>query len=120
MTSFVMSSWSVELEHEVERWLDSLPPDQFAAAASRIDCLAEKGASLRMPRSRSLGAGLFELRFDLGRNAQRITFFFPGERRVVLLTAFHKQRQNERAEVDRARQAMKVCIEQGHTAEEDA
>jgi hypothetical protein len=115
MTSFVMSSWLVKLEPEVERWLASLRPDLFAATASRIDYLVEKGASLRMPRSRSLGEGLFELRFDLGRNAQRITFFFPGERRVVLLTVFHKQRQNERAEVDRARQTMKVCIEQGHT-----
>ncbi len=114
-----MSSWSVELEPEVERWLESLPAGLFAAAAARVDHLAEHGAALRMPRSRSLGEGLFELRFDLGRNAQRITFFFPGERRIVLLTTFHKQRQNERSEVARARNAMKVCIDQGHTAEEE-
>ncbi|MHB1711510.1 MAG: hypothetical protein ACYCV7_08915 [Acidimicrobiales bacterium] len=30
--------------------------------------------------------GLFELRFNLGSNTQRITFFFPGDHRVVLLT----------------------------------
>ena len=65
--------------------------------------------------------GLFELRFSLGRNAQRITFFFPGEERIVLLTTFHKQRSNERLEVERARQAMRLCIQEGHTAEgEDA
>lgn len=74
---------------------------------------------MRMPRSRSLGEGLFEPRFDLGRNAQRITFFFPGERRIVLLTTFHKQRQNVCSEVARARNATKVCIDQGHTAEEE-
>jgi len=70
-----------------------------------------------MPRSRPLGDGLFELRFELARNAQRITFFFPGERRIVLLTTFRKQRQSERAEVARARQAMNRCIAEGHTAE---
>ncbi len=114
-----MSPWSVELEPEVEQWLESLPAGLFAAAAVRVDHLAEHGAALRMPRSRSLGEGLFELRFDLGRRAQRITFFFPGERRIVLLTTFHKQRQNERSEVTRARNAMRACIEQAHTAEEE-
>ncbi len=119
MTSFVVSSWSVELEPEVEQWLGSLLPGQFATAASRIDFLGEWGASLRMPRSRSLGAGLFELRFDLGREARRITFFFPGDGRIVLLTTFHKQRQNERLEVERARLAMRTCVREGHTAEEE-
>jgi len=86
MTSFVVSPWSIELEPEVEHWLQSLPPTLFAAAASRIDFLAEIGAAMRMPRSRSLGDGLFDLRFNLGSNAQRITFFCPDDRRAVLLT----------------------------------
>jgi len=68
-----------------------------------------------MPRSRSLSDGLCELRFDLPPTAQRIAFFFPGGKRVVLLTTFRKQRQNERAEVARARQAMALCIAEGHT-----
>ena len=72
-----------------------------------------------MPRSRALGDGHFELRFDLGRLAQRITCFFPGEGRIVLLTVFRKQRQNERAEVARARLAMRVRVEQAHTADEE-
>ena len=33
----MMSPWSVELEPEVEEWLVSLGPRQFAVAASRID-----------------------------------------------------------------------------------
>jgi hypothetical protein len=36
------------------------------------------------------------------------------------LTTFRKQRQNERAEVQRARDAMARCIAEGHTAEEDS
>jgi hypothetical protein len=109
----------VELEPEVGEWLETLTPGIFAVAASRIDQLVEHGASLRMPHSRSLGGGLFELRFSLGRNAQRITLFFPGDRRIVLLTTFHKQRSNERLEVERALRAMRGCIDERHTADEE-
>jgi phage-related protein len=119
MTSFMMSPWSVELEPEVEEWLASLDARQFAIAAARIDYLSDAGSQTQMPRSRPLGSGLFELRFDMDRSAMRITFFFPGERRIVLLTVFRKHRQNERAEVERARRVMATCIERRHTAEED-
>jgi phage-related protein len=112
-----MSLWSIELEPEVEQWLESLPAGQFATVASRIEYLADHGAATRMPRSQSLGEGLFELRFDLAQKAQRISFFFPGGKRVVMLTTFRKQRQNERAEVTRARRAMARCIAEGHTVE---
>jgi len=97
--------------------VESLPAGHFATVASRIEYLGEHGAAIRMPRSRSLGDGLFELRFDLAQKAQRITFFFPEGRRIVLLTTFRKQRQNERAEVARARQALARCIAEGHTVE---
>jgi len=72
-----------------------------------------------MPHSRSLGGGLFELRFDLDRVAWRITYWFAPAGRVVLLTVFRKQRMSERVEIDRARQAMERCIEEAHTAEGD-
>jgi phage-related protein len=114
----LVSHWSVELEPEVQTWLESLSVAEFATAAFQLDRLADRGAQLRMPHSRSLGEGLFELRFDLGRVAQRVTFFFPGEARVVLLTVFRKQRSNERAEVSRARMTMRRCIEQAHAADE--
>ena len=61
-----------------------------------IERLAERGSALRMPASRALGDGLFELRFDLNRVAWRITFYFAGSQRIVLLTVFRKQRMNER------------------------
>ena len=57
--------WAVEVEPEIERWLDSLPPKEFAAAQAHIMRLAEKGSQLRPPATRSLGDGLFELRFNL-------------------------------------------------------
>ncbi len=111
--------WMVELEPEVEQWINRLPVPDFAATLPHVERLAERGSQLRMPASRSLGDSLFELRFDLTRVAWRITYFFATDRRIVLLTVFRKQRQNERHEVQRARQAMNRCITEGHTVEED-
>ncbi len=111
--------WSVELEPEVEHWMSGLTVRDFASVLPHVERLTERGNLLRMPASRALGDGLFELRFDLLRVAWRITYFFATGRRIVLLTVFHKQRQNERAEVQRARWAMTRCVAEGHTAEED-
>lgn len=77
------------------------------------------GSQLRAPTSRSLGKCLFELRLNVDRAPWRITFYFADRQRIVLLTVFRKQKQTERAEVRRARQAMRRCIAEGHTAEED-
>lgn len=118
MTSSLVSDWSLELEPEVEAWIDELSGREFGTVAFQVDRLAAEGAALRMPHSRSLGDGLFELRFDLGTVAQRISFFFPGDRRIVLLTVFRKQRSNERSEVARAKLAMRRCVAERHTAED--
>ena len=111
--------WSVELEPEVEQWIDTRTTKEFASVLPHIERLAERGSQLRMPASRSLGNGLLEMRFDLRRVAWRITYYFATGRRIVLLSVFRKQRQNERAEVQRARRAMERCVAEGHTAEED-
>ena len=65
--------WALELEPEVEEWLDGLSVREFALTVAHLDRLAERGNELRMPASRSLGDGLFELRFDIGRVARRVT-----------------------------------------------
>jgi hypothetical protein len=54
VTSSLVSGWSVELEPEVEEWLDALPAGQFGTTAFNIDRLAAQGPGLRMPHSRSL------------------------------------------------------------------
>ena len=110
--------WEIEAEPEVDLWLDRLPADEFAVVAPHIERLAQRGNQLRMPATRTLGDGLFELRFDMSRNSWRIPFFFATRRRIVLLTVFRKQRMNEANEVLRARRAMRTCIEERHTAEE--
>ena len=59
--------------------------------------------------SRALGDGLFEVRFALGSTARRITYRFTKDNGIILLTTFRKQRNNERAEITRARQIADEC-----------
>lgn len=93
----------VELHDEVVDWMDTLDDDEWHRTVVVIERFAALGATARMPRSKSLSDGLFELRFTLGPTARRITYRFTKDGRAVLLTTFRKQRNNERAEVARAR-----------------
>lgn len=109
----------VELEPEIDDWLDSLDADAQATAAFYIDLLAERGVLLGEPHTRQLDGKLRELRFHLDRQSIRVTYWIAPGRRIVLLTVFHKQRMRESAEVDRARRAMARCIAEAHTADEE-
>ena len=72
-----------------------------------LDRLRLQGNQLRMPHSRSLGEGLFELRFSIqdATVAQRITYTFEPQQKIITLTTFRKTRDNEQREVIRARRA---------------
>ncbi len=102
----------IELHDEVVEWMDSLGDREWERVAVVVDRLAVLGSSARMPLSRSLGDGLFELRFTLGPTARRITYRFTRDGRIILLTTFRKQRNNEHTEVDRARKVAADCAEQ--------
>jgi len=99
----------VELHDEVTQWMDALGDGDWGRAVVIIDRLADLGSAARMPLSRSLGDGLFELRFSLGPTARRITYRFAKDSRIILLTTFRKQRNNERHEIARARDAAAEC-----------
>lgn len=97
--------WAVELSDEVHAWYMGLSPAGKAAADRIIERSATQGHMLRMPHARSLGDGLYELRFACENVNRRITYVLDTGRRVITLATFRKQRQNERAEVLRARRA---------------
>lgn len=103
--------WVVEVEDEVESWLNALQAKDFAIATAHIGRLAARGNQLRPPATKSLGTGLFELRFDLRSVPWRVTFRFAPGNRIVLLTAFRKQQRREQPEIRRARAAMKRSID---------
>lgn len=101
----------VELHDEVADWLDTLNAREWDRVVVILDRLADLGSKARMPLSRSLGDGLFELRFTLGPTARRITYRFTKDGRMILLTTFRKQRNNERDEIARARKAATECAQ---------
>ena len=100
---------AVELHEEVVEWLDALDDSSWRRATSIIDRLAALGSDARMPFSKALGDGLFELRFTLGSTSRRITYRFTTDGRIILLTTFRKQRSNERSEIARARKVAADC-----------
>jgi len=99
----------IEAHDEVVEWFDELSQKEWERAQTVIDRLASLGSKARMPFSRSLGEGLFEVRFSLGSTSRRITYPFTKDGRIILLTTFRKQRNNERAEVTRARKIAQNC-----------
>lgn len=113
-----MTWGTVELEPEVQEWLEGLPTKRFATAAFYVDLLAERGPLLGEPYTRQLDGKLRELRFHLDRRALRVTYWIATGRRIVLLTVFAKSRMREEREIERARRALARCVAEEHTAEE--
>ena len=100
------AEWTVIVSREVRQWFDQQAQADQIIVRKVIERLRTQGNRLRMPHSRSLGGGLYELRFSVnaGRVDQRITYVFDVERRVITLTTFSK---TERRQVQRARDAQK-------------
>ena len=99
--------WHVILSAEVTRWYEALPIRELAQADQALDRLAAEGIELAVPHNRYLSDKLWELRFRCGQVNQRITYTADPDRKIVTLTTFRKQRDNERAEIRRARNALR-------------
>jgi phage-related protein len=85
-------SYQVEYFHprvlaEVESW----PVDVLADYARLVELLQEHGPNLRLPHSRSMGEGLFELRPRGRSGVARAMYGFLVGRRVVVVHAFIKK-----------------------------
>ena len=74
---------------EIEGW----SVDVLADYARLVELLIEYGPSLRLPHSRALGDGLFELRPRGRSGIGRAFYCFVIGRRVVVLHAFVKKTQ---------------------------
>jgi phage-related protein len=74
---------------EIERW----PVGVLADYARIVELLMEFGPDLRMPHSRSLGGGLFELRPRGREGIGRALYCYLVGERVVVLHAFVKKTQ---------------------------
>jgi hypothetical protein len=116
----VAEPWgAVELEPEVADWLFSLGPAAWRRALFHIELLESLGPTLGEPDTRQLKGKLRELRFFVGGDARRVTYFVASHRRIILLTTFRKTAAREERQVERAMRAMDRCILEGHSAEDE-
>ena len=86
--------FSVEYYHpkvlaEIEEW----PVEVLADYARLLELLMDHGPNLRLPHSRSLGDGLFELRPRGRSGIGRAMYCFLVGKRVVVVHAFVKKTQ---------------------------
>jgi len=89
---------------EVELW----PVGILADYARLVELLVEFGPHLRMPHSRPIGGGLFELRPRGREGIGRALYCFVVGRRVVILHAFVKRtRATPQHDLEIARKRMK-------------
>ncbi len=94
MTAPAAGPWRIERlvldsgESPVQAFLEGLAGEDRVDALALLKLLAESGNALRMPHSKPLGEGLFELR---GRQV-RIFYVFRRGHRVVLLDGMIKKR----------------------------
>jgi len=87
-------AFKVEYFHErVLAEIESWPVDVLADYVRLVELLIEYGPSLRLPHSRSLGEGLFELRPRSRTGIGRAFYCFMVGKRVTVLHAFIKKTQ---------------------------
>jgi putative addiction module killer protein len=108
MASF-MKKWAIDYwvdessRRSVERWLLKLTREQFKAISKELKLLEICGNDLKLPHSRSLGRGLFELREQC--YGYRIYYGFCKERVIILLHAGDKSKQQNDIKIARERLA---------------
>lgn len=102
-----MSKWKVEYwdsetgKNPVEKWLDGLTREQFQSIFKEIVMLKIAGNELKLPHSRALGKGLFELRER--KYGYRIYYGFLEKFIIILLAAGNKKSQEKDILVARKR-----------------
>lgn len=79
--------------HRVLDEIESWPVGVLADYARLIELLMEFGPDLRMPHSRAMGGGLFELRPRGREGIGRAMYCYVTSQRVVVLHAFVKKAQ---------------------------
>lgn len=101
--------WKIEYYNQnVQDWIEKMPVGIRAAYAKLTGLLVEFGMDLRLPHSRAMGDGLFELRPKGKEGIARVFYCTLVERRIVVLHGFVKKTQETpRKELDIAIRRMK-------------
>jgi phage-related protein len=81
--------FNARVKAEIESWPDGILADY----ARLVELLMDFGPDMRMPHSRTMGGGLFELRPRGREGVGRAIYCFAVGQRVVILHAFVKKTQ---------------------------
>jgi len=102
--NYAISYFHSRIKAEIESWPDGILADY----ARIVELLMEFGPNLRMPHSRAMGGGLFELR-PRGREGIGRAFycFVIGQRVVILHALVKKTSATPEKELKIARKRMK-------------
>ncbi len=100
-------AWQIEYwdngskKNPIEKWFEKLSREEFKAITKELNMLEELGNELKLPHSRSLGKGLFELRER--KFGYRLYYCFKENTIILLLTAGDKKSQAHDIEIARER-----------------
>jgi len=92
VSEWILQYWTEQPEkHCLERWFNSLTAEQFKSISQELELLKRCGNELKLPHSKALTKGLFELREkDFG---YRIYYGFLPNKTIVLLQTGNKSTQ---------------------------
>ncbi len=105
-------SWVLDYySEEVRLAVEELPVGIRASYARLTELMEELGMVLRMPHSRSLGDGLFELRPHVREGEARVFYCtLTGKRIMILHTFIKKTTKTPRKEMETARRRHKEVM----------
>ena len=90
IVKYALEYFHSRVKNEIESWPDGILADY----ARLVELLMEFGPNLRMPHSRAMGDGLFELRPRGREGIGRVFYCFVVGQRIVILHAFVKKTQD--------------------------
>ena len=106
-------SWIIDYySEEVRSEINALPVGIRASYARLANLLEEFGLDLRMPHSRAMGDGLFELRPRGREGIARVFYCMKIGRKIIMLHSFiKKSNEAPKREMDIARRRQKEVAE---------
>jgi phage-related protein len=88
-----MSKWNINYHNLVKEDIKSLPVKLLARYYSLIDRMKERGPDLRLPHTKSLGSGLFEMRLKAEEGIARVVYCTILNKQIWILHSFVKKTQ---------------------------
>ena len=105
--------WTIDYYSEdVRLEIEALPVGIRVSYARLTELLEEFGLELRMPHSRAMGGGLFELRPRGREGIARVFYCTKAGRKIIILHSFIKKtNETPKRELDIARRRQREVIE---------